>query len=359
MSQKIAVVGAGILGSWVAYDLQRNGFQVSLYNDGPACSLAAGGLLCPFSELDFAEPLIAELGMASLKKWEAFSQHEPSFYFRREGSLVVCHSQDVNQLQHFRHRLESLEMLDHGTAVRRENLAVLEPDLDPQFSEGYHFAQEGQLDPRAAWEAVKTAFLQEGGTLRERTPVVHIAPFEIRTPTETLSFDWVMDCRGWRAQSDLPELRGVRGERVTLHAPDVSLHRPIRLLHPHTPLYIAPLPGHRFIVGASCIESESEAPITVRTLLELLSGAYLINPKFAEASVEETWVAHRPALRDNLPRLFWEEGLTRINGLYRHGFLLSPALAEMVTAKLQSERTKWPELFNEKGSLPLCQYESA
>jgi glycine oxidase len=36
----------------------------------------------------------------------------------------------------------------------------------------------------------------------------------------------------------------------------------------------------------------------------------------------------RPAFADHRPRIDREPGLLRINGLFRHGWLLAPALAE-------------------------------
>jgi glycine oxidase len=37
----------------------------------------------------------------------------------------------------------------------------------------------------------------------------------------------------------------------------------------------------------------------------------------------------RPAFPDNLPRILVEGDKIAVNGLYRHGFLLAPALAEL------------------------------
>jgi glycine oxidase len=37
----------------------------------------------------------------------------------------------------------------------------------------------------------------------------------------------------------------------------------------------------------------------------------------------------RPAYPDNLPRIVIDRNLIAVNGLYRHGFLLAPALAEL------------------------------
>ena len=65
-------------------------------------------------------------------------------------------------------------------------------------------------------------------------------------------------------------------------------------------------------------------------MLELLSAAYALNPAFGEAEVMEIGVDSRPAFSDNLPRIRRQGNVIRANGLFRHGFLLAPALARMV-----------------------------
>ena len=68
--------------------------------------------------------------------------------------------------------------------------------------------------------------------------------------------------------------------------------------------------------------------ITARSLLELLSAAYALHPAFAEAEVLEIGVDARPAFPDNVPRVRRVGDTIHANGLFRHGFLLGPALAE-------------------------------
>jgi glycine oxidase len=46
----------------------------------------------------------------------------------------------------------------------------------------------------------------------------------------------------------------------------------------------------------------------------------------AEARLVHTETNLRPALRDNLPRIEQTPGLTRINGLFRHGWMIAPAM---------------------------------
>jgi len=86
----------------------------------------------------------------------------------------------------------------------------------------------------------------------------------------------------------------------------------------------------KVMLGATMIESSASAHVTARSLLELLSAAYALNPAFGEAEVLEIGVDTRPAFPDNLPRIRRDGELVRVNGLYRHGFLLSPAVGRMV-----------------------------
>ncbi|TGP58223.1 FAD-dependent oxidoreductase, partial [Mesorhizobium sp. M2D.F.Ca.ET.225.01.1.1] len=78
---------------------------------------------------------------------------------------------------------------------------------------------------------------------------------------------------------------------------------------------------------ATMIESQSGGSITARSIMELLSSACALHPAFGEAEVLETGVGVRPAFPDNLPRVETSGDTVRINGLYRHGFLLAPAVA--------------------------------
>ncbi len=101
-------------------------------------------------------------------------------------------------------------------------------------------------------------------------------------------------------------------------------------------LYISPRPDHRYVIGATEIESESMAPVTVRSSLELLSALYTVHSGFAEASVEHSFAHCRPAMPDNLPVIDCQPGLLTVNGLYRHGYLLSPQVLEIALGKLES-----------------------
>ena len=148
-------------------------------------------------------------------------------------------------------------------------------------------------------------------------------------PEQFIGRALVIDCRGLGARAQWPALRGVRGEVIRVHAPDVSLQRPTRLVHPRYPLYIAPKPGNVFVIGATEIESDDMSPASVRSTLELLSAAYAVHPGFAEARILEIATQCRPTLPDNRPALRQlAPRVLQINGLYRHGFMIAPAMLD-------------------------------
>ena len=150
----------------------------------------------------------------------------------------------------------------------------------------------------------------------------------------------IIDCTGLAARNVLTDLRGVKGEEMLLlKLRDIRLSRPVRVLHPRMPLYIVPRGDGLFMVGATMIESDQATRISARSMLELLSAAYALHPAFGEAEIVEIPVpgCGRP-FPDNLPRIAWYNDTLHVNGLFRHGFLLAPALARRVAGILLEER---------------------
>ena len=121
---------------------------------------------------------------------------------------------------------------------------------------------------------------------------------------------------------------------IIVETSEISLQRPVRLIHPRWPLYIIPRDDNRFMIGATSIESDDRG-VTVRSALELLSAAYAVHPAFGEARIVEFGSGLRPAYPDNLPRIVIRDRMIAVNGLYRHGFLVAPALAEMTLAYVE------------------------
>ena len=133
-------------------------------------------------------------------------------------------------------------------------------------------------------------------------------------------------------------------ERIVVKSREVDLSRPVRLLHPRFPVYVVPWGKGVYMIGATVIESEETGPITLRSALDLLSAAYALDPAFSEAEIVLQGAGARPAFPDNVPRIIADRRYIYVNGLYRHGFLLAPVMAELVANYIETGATD-PEVF--------------
>ena len=240
--------------------------------------------------------MITRLGAEAADAWSAITP------VTRRGTLVLALDRDRAELARFARR---------ATAHHPCDSADLEPDLQPR--PGLIFPTEAHLDPRRALADLAAWLAARGIGIECATA----EPGDVAGP--------VIDARGLSAA--LPDLRGVRGEMVVLHAPDIALTRPVRLLHPRHPLYIVPRAGGLFMLGATQIESASRARPTARSVLELLSAAYALDARFAESAIVEMGADLRPAFPDNVPRVTVRGRVLHLNGLFRHGYLMAPALS--------------------------------
>ncbi|WP_160154145.1 glycine oxidase ThiO [Microbulbifer sp. ALW1] len=341
----IAVAGAGLMGRLLSWRLSEKGHQITLFDSGSlespagACHTAAG-MISPLSELFHCPLPIYQLGMQSLQYWPDWAKQleqatGTKVDYREKGSILIAHPQDRSELLQFQQELnaklgsdnrDQLQWLDNNA------LRDLEPELD-RFDQGLYLASEADIDNRKLLPALLKALKQSEIEIRENTPV-DCAPETIQTENGNEYFDLVIDTRGLGAKNQINGLRGVRGEVMVVETPEVQLNRPVRLLHPRYQLYAVPRANNQTVIGATEIESEDRSPISLRSTMELSSALYSIHPAFAEARVIETRVNCRPATMDNLPVVESEPGLIRINGLFRHGYLLAPALVAQAESEI-------------------------
>lgn len=315
-SERIVIAGAGILGLWQALTLARAGHRVRLIDQSRepfdnAASTYAGAMLSPGCEGEAAPAIVSELGRLGLALWR---KNIPGVV--SNGSLVVAAARDQPDLVRFQKMTTGSQLLSAA------DIAALEPDLAGRFPAALYFSDEAHVVTPDALDALLTEVAEAGVGIELDQSIANAS----------IGGAIVIDCRGLGARDDLPDLRGVRGERVLIATGDVTLSRPVRLLHPRHPLYIVPWTGKRFLIGATMIESEDDGPVTVRSALELLGAAYALHPAFAEAQILDMAAGVRPAFPDNVPRIIVKDAGRRVfvNGAYRHGFLLAPVLAEAV-----------------------------
>ncbi|WP_198968877.1 FAD-dependent oxidoreductase [Xylophilus sp. ASV27] len=354
----IGIAGAGLLGRLLAWQLARAGHCVEVFDPaaGPAPSydgqgaaaFSAAGMLSPLAELDHAEAGIAALGWRSIALWrDIVEQLGAPESFSQRGSLLLAHRSDRGAAERVLARLGRAPAgWPQAQPLDAAALRALEPALQG-VAHAWLLPDEAQVQPPAVLAQLQ-AQAGEGVRWHWGRPVAQVLPGQVLAADgAALRFDWAIDVRGLGARSAALPLRGVRGETVWLHAPAHGLQRPLRLLHPRHTVYLVPRGPDRLFAGASEIESEDRSPVSLRSAVELMAAAHSVLPDLAEARIERLDRNLRPALPDNAPRTEVQPGLLRINGLFRHGWLMAPALvADALAACALASRKTSKELLH-------------
>lgn len=307
--KNILIKGAGVGGLTAAFMLQQNGFAVTVsappHSPIGTASWYAGGMLAPYCERENAAQIVEDLGIQAIEWWHKTLPH----LVIQKGTLVVAPARDKGELKRFSARTHSHKIIN-GVEI-----AHLEPDLTERFNDALFYENEAHLDPRKALIALKEKLIKNGACF-------------VDIETSETDFDIIIDATGIARLGKDKNIRGVRGEMLLVRSRDITISRPIRLLHPRFPLYIVPRQDNIFMIGATMIESDFDGAISVRSMMELLNAAYTLHPAFAEAEIIESGVGVRPCYPDNFPSVRKHGNRIFINGFYRHGFLLSPEMAK-------------------------------
>ena len=338
------------MGRLLAVALAERGAQVDLFDKGHsdasgATARIAAAMLAPLAESVITEDSVVRMGIHSLPRWkDLISQLSTPVFFQQDGTLILWHRQDASDAERFTAHLErncrNNASLQLPQKLNNEALHDLEPGVADRFTQGLFLPNEGQLDNRQLLDALLVELINLKVHCHWNTEV---NPEDLRKDD---SYQTVIDCRGtgaknaWTSDSN-NALRGVRGEVVRLYAPEVKLKRPTRLIHPRYPIYIAPKENDVYVVGATEIESDDLSEMSVRSAMELLSAVYTVHSGFAEARILEMSTQCRPTLKNNLPEIKTckDKGLAdllMINGLYRHGFMIAPAILDCALELLAS-----------------------
>lgn len=322
-THSIAVCGAGIMGLMSAYMLARAKHSVTIYDPVgfPAqnASWLAGGMLAPYSEIEHMDESWAEAGLTGIQIWQGMGLKTQ---LAQKGSLLIAHEEDRYMLERFKNHLPA----NLQNPIRPQEI---ETSIPEKFKIGLFLDQEAHLHPHDTMVSLCGA-LKKGG--------VNFVKAECKS--DTSKYDYIVDCRGMAAPDS--ELRGVKGETLIVQNEEFALNRPVRLMHPRYPLYIVPRENGVFMIGATNIESSDDS-ITIRSAMELMSALYSLHPSFGDAKILDLQAGVRPSYADNLPRIKTAQNVISCNGLYRHGFLLAPVMAECVRDYIAGKENKyWP-----------------
>lgn len=354
------VVGGGLIGLAIAWELNRRGLKPVVFErdlPGAATTSVAAGMLAPVGELDFGEPDLLELNLASARLYPGFiaSVEEASGLDAGHmecGALHVALDRDeagelrrISELQ----RGYGLESRWLGPGATRE----LEPGISPSLTGSVLVEGDAAVDPRALVSALLSALESGGVEVRNGSAVdelvcpdgtpwrsgsgaavggvrladgsVHTAPAVIAAPGTDAGR------AAWLPEEIRPPVRPVKGQVVELRGsgsdPVIS-----RIVGSER-VYLAPRRDGRLIVGATVEEMGWDSRVTAGGVHELLREAYRLLPEIAELEFVNAATGFRPGTPDNLPVIGRSaiDGLILATGHYRNGILLAPVSATVVS----------------------------
>lgn len=354
----IAIIGGGIIGLSIAWQLARAGHRPTVFDAGDmgrAASWAAGGMLAPDIETEAGEQILSQLLFRARDAWPEFASvlenaSGQKIHFQQRGSLFVARDQDDMA------KLKFLQELEMALGLAPEWLSgyeakKIEPHLGRNVIAALHHPHDAQVDNRATVLALITACEKSGVTLRPQTKILALQQkgnrvTGIQTTTETIAADIVIVAAGaWSAQIEglgdtTPPVRPVKGQMIALaHPPTGPL---VQKLIWSAGVYLITQPD-RLLIGASVEEMGFDTTQTAGPMMDLLHQAYAILPGIYDLPIIESWAGLRPTSRDDAPLLGPTaiDGLVMATGHHRNGILLAPLTARLIADFVAHE--KWAD----------------
>ena len=295
-------------------------------------------MVSPYAELIQNAPLLYQKGRTSLRLWPKLVAMlaSPRPIWHPCGTILLSHQLDRSDFVHQAQRI-ARHLLDPNeiTKLNPKMLEELEPSLNLSriFNQSLYFDQEAFIHIPRFFESSSLYFSQCPSLSYQQKKC---NANDIKQLQE--QFDHVIDVRGLGAKETDPDLVAVRGEAMVLHAPKVNITHMIRIAHPQKALYIIPRSPGNYYLGATSIYGDDNSQISLKSLLDLGTSAYSLCAGFAEARLISTHSATRPSYRSALPKSTQSDNLWKINGLYRHGYLLAPTLADELAHHLTADQ---------------------
>ena len=356
-TSQVVVVGAGIIGCAVAYELARRGARVQVIDRrevGQGATQASAGVLAPY--LEAHERPLVELGARSLALYDEFvarvvEDSGAAVQYVRSGTLEVA--DDAASFA----RLQAKGRAYGAAGVPVEVLAgaalrEAEPRLAARIAGGLLVHPHGFVGATDLAAALQRAAAVHGVTFVTATAVARVSRqgggLSVETGGDVIACERVVLAAGsWTGQVEVEDgetipVRPVRGQLLHLGWPARTLSRVVWAAH----CYLVPWTDGTVLAGATIEDVGFEERVTVSGVRQLLETAQAIIPGVGEAWFREARVGLRPATPDELPvvgpstRL---PGLVYATGHYRNGILLAPLTAALV-AGLVLDRQDDPAL---------------
>jgi glycine oxidase len=343
------IVGAGIVGATIGYELARAGALVTLLDartPGEGATRASAGVLCPYIEGHPASPL-RDLGRESLDLYDDFivrlrRDSRMDVVYERNGTLEVALTEA--QAEHL--AAASGALWREGVEARWVPASVM-PDLEPRITPaalgGLLIPMHGYVGVTSVTHAAIAAALANGAKLVAETGAIHVGPAPPGTDrviVRTVGREWTADvvvlaAGSWSSRvhvegADAVPVRPIRGQLLQLTAAPGTLRHSIW----GADGYLVPWADGAVLVGATVEDVGFDESSTEDARRGLLEMARTLVPALGDAAVTDVRVGLRPRLPDDLPIVGRSQavpGLIYATGHYRNGVLLAPLTAALVT----------------------------
>ena len=347
MNQKsqVVVIGAGIVGCAIAYELARRGVSVRVIDCrevGQGATQASAGVLAPYIEAHDRRPLL-DLTTRSLDLYDEFvarvvEDSGAAVPYVRTGTLeIATGSQDMARLEGIRAACEErgigAELLDAG-AVRQ-----VEPQLAPAVQGGLVVESHGFVGASDLTAALRRAAAAHGVSFQTSSAATRVvrngAGVRVETAGDALVCESaIMAAGSWAGRVEIEgaapvPIRPVRGQLLHLGWPAPALRRVIWA----PDCYLVPWSDGSVLAGATSEEVGFDERATVAGIRELIDATRRVTPDVTNASFKEARVGLRPATPDELPVIGPSAavpGLVYACGHFRNGILLAPLTAALV-----------------------------
>mgnify|MGYP001313983808 CR=1 FL=1 len=339
----ILILGGGLIGLSIAYELSRKGEKVKVLSRSrkEAAGFVAAGMLAPHAE--GLEDEMLKLGQESLKEiplWVKNIEADSGMKcgLRQSGIIVPFHSDD---------EIDKYPTSKFGKYLSHQEIKNEIPNLEDSWKTGILFPLDGQIDNRRQlMRALEKACFSKGVQFEEGIEVKEILQesqyfYGVKIKNcfgeikNIFSNKAILCCGAWSKQvfHEIP-IYPVKGQMLSIQGPKNALKR--ILFRQRT--YLVPREDGLIVIGAT-IENDAGFAIgnTPAGQKELLEGIRNLLPEANRWPHMEHWWGFRPTTPDKMP-LLGESSLKNLflaTGHYRNGVLLAAKTSQLILKLIQ------------------------